>query len=879
MGTTTPNLGLYKPAVGETGWGALVDGNFDTIDSAVAAASSLGWINVVTDYGADPTGAAFSTTEIQAAVTAGYHNLPVFFPPGTYKLNGTISVPSDSILIGSGDTYDGTFIKNTTDDTIFYCMGLVGSGVKINTRIIIRGFKFHKASSFTTTQFCIDMTSGSMDEVSECSFGDHTFGCMNGIDISGGAHWIRNCRFLSIGRDNDSGVDAAIRATGSDVTIASCQIERPSKVLLTDGGHAKISGGHFESSSVICQNTSAVTIRDCWATSTLFAFDNRSNRCAMENIMGTNNRLVNWGMNKFDRINVDSFSRDLLTFDLSPRSSPVKPTLVGTAYNSTYQQAYGSAGDYLLLVIEATNPKNTSSTTDTVVLKNTLDGSTVWTSPSVTVTAENAAGDVAQTNSIYAESYTFWAFVQVPTAAGSHLALSSSFKCRVWCGRAINANPIPTTINNWSASNSTGFFSNNTSGSPAIVGGHLTLTPVAATAFAVTQYMPFPDPPATSYMLFALGDWADDQTFTVVANNVANNGGDNEGVRSQYRAGDNAYNLQLAGDDKQLVAVASERPTSNNLTISLGGFAQTNTSAITILSAAVIPLTEKTSNALLDGVSATGSGHTVSLQFTATPDSTSGAQGLRLQRDTTTWPVGIVLGSDGAWHWDTCELDTGTTDLVLAYDHSIPGDVLRLRQGATVLLGDGIGQPTTTRRLAIHAVHAADTATTMLYMSAAAVAANLANFAIFANGNQTVFNVNRLGFTGIGRAVAGEFSTTGSLEVQNSAGIFGTNRDCILRFSRDGTSTQKWDVKSESTDDSFQIYDNTANHVVVSVGPGSTASSLVITSGAVKLGTSAGTVGFFGQTGTTRVVLATGASHTVDDVITALQNLGLVKQS
>jgi hypothetical protein len=37
--------------------------------------------------------------------------------------------------------------------------------------------------------------------------------------------------------------------------------------------------------------------------------------------------------------------------------------------------------------------------------------------------------------------------------------------------------------------------------------------------------------------------------------------------------------------------------------------------------------------------------------------------------------------------------------------------------------------------------------------------------------------------------------------------------------------------------------------------------------------------GFYGVTPIARALLATGASHTVDDVITALQNLGLVRQS
>ena len=38
-------------------------------------------------------------------------------------------------------------------------------------------------------------------------------------------------------------------------------------------------------------------------------------------------------------------------------------------------------------------------------------------------------------------------------------------------------------------------------------------------------------------------------------------------------------------------------------------------------------------------------------------------------------------------------------------------------------------------------------------------------------------------------------------------------------------------------------------------------------------------IGFYGVSAVARAVLATGAGHTVDDVIAALQNLGLVKQS
>ncbi len=46
-----------------------------------------------------------------------------------------------------------------------------------------------------------------------------------------------------------------------------------------------------------------------------------------------------------------------------------------------------------------------------------------------------------------------------------------------------------------------------------------------------------------------------------------------------------------------------------------------------------------------------------------------------------------------------------------------------------------------------------------------------------------------------------------------------------------------------------------------------------------QIGNSGDSLGFYGQTAVARQLLATGAGHTVDDVITALQNLGLVKQS
>jgi polygalacturonase len=54
----------------------------------------------VKDFGADPTGAADSTTAIQAAIDA--HRGKIFFPVGTYKISSTIIVKEERILIGEG---------------------------------------------------------------------------------------------------------------------------------------------------------------------------------------------------------------------------------------------------------------------------------------------------------------------------------------------------------------------------------------------------------------------------------------------------------------------------------------------------------------------------------------------------------------------------------------------------------------------------------------------------------------------------------------------------------------------------------------------------------------------------------------------------------
>ena len=60
-----------------------------------SADNSTDWINVVNEYGADPTGQSDSTTAIQAALTAGLGKT-VYIPAGTYLISSTLNPPVSS---------------------------------------------------------------------------------------------------------------------------------------------------------------------------------------------------------------------------------------------------------------------------------------------------------------------------------------------------------------------------------------------------------------------------------------------------------------------------------------------------------------------------------------------------------------------------------------------------------------------------------------------------------------------------------------------------------------------------------------------------------------------------------------------------------------
>ena len=104
---------------------AYLDGNVEisgnlTVDGAVNAAGGTDWVNVVAAQHADPTGVADSTSAINAAISA----LPasggvVYFPAGTYKLSGVLTVGSGVTLRGDGPQTSILHQTSTSANVIF----------------------------------------------------------------------------------------------------------------------------------------------------------------------------------------------------------------------------------------------------------------------------------------------------------------------------------------------------------------------------------------------------------------------------------------------------------------------------------------------------------------------------------------------------------------------------------------------------------------------------------------------------------------------------------------------------------------------------------------------------------------------------------------
>lgn len=88
-----------------------------------------GYKDIVTDFGADPTGAVDAKTIIQTAVDSfGTAGGRIYFPPGTYLMTGTVTISKPVILFGAGRSISNITINHATQDQFVMATGAAGSG-------------------------------------------------------------------------------------------------------------------------------------------------------------------------------------------------------------------------------------------------------------------------------------------------------------------------------------------------------------------------------------------------------------------------------------------------------------------------------------------------------------------------------------------------------------------------------------------------------------------------------------------------------------------------------------------------------------------------------------------------------------------------------
>lgn len=220
MGTTTAKQQLYKPSVGETGWGASVNANFDKLD---------GYVYNVRGYGATGDGTTDDTTAVQNAITAAAAGGTVYFPPGSYVCNGLTLANSNVRLVGDGFS-SKVFQKAGAADNTYLFSADSGSSVVANN---ISGLTFQNlylrgrcdTDGFLEHVHLIALTGVSDVTIQNCLLrgfrGDGIYfgsGLGSGVERHNERLIVRGCNFDGINRENRNAISVI---DGSDVIISN----------------------------------------------------------------------------------------------------------------------------------------------------------------------------------------------------------------------------------------------------------------------------------------------------------------------------------------------------------------------------------------------------------------------------------------------------------------------------------------------------------------------------------------------------------------------------------------------------------------------------------------------------------------------------------
>jgi hypothetical protein len=262
VATTTTKLGLTKPAVGETGWGASVNTNFDVLDGAVTA----GRVYDVTKHGLVDDGTTNNATALQTLIntipTTGNGRLATFLWPyvsaGKYIVSSQVTWGERSIRnIGVGASpynnppYCSAILAGADSFTMFAVDG--GSTLQSNSpsfenllfaangHTSVVGLKVKNANRchLKTVAFVNLLEGVELDEGAEdCAwhdwFGVHFYGCTTGVKSVKSNSWawwggeLTNCGV---------GIDIV---DGNQIQIGGIKISSPSTCGIRSSGSENI---------------------------------------------------------------------------------------------------------------------------------------------------------------------------------------------------------------------------------------------------------------------------------------------------------------------------------------------------------------------------------------------------------------------------------------------------------------------------------------------------------------------------------------------------------------------------------------------------------------------------------------------------------------
>ncbi len=149
IGATTPSTGAFTTLSASTSNPSLNYLATGTGAVARSYASKFGDIVSVTDFGADPTGTADSTTAINNAIAAVTPlGGTVYLPGGTYKISSAIVLPNTNASVNFIGAGLGTKIVNSTGTSFdMITWANPGSGNMIQTYAIVGNFQISQSGA------------------------------------------------------------------------------------------------------------------------------------------------------------------------------------------------------------------------------------------------------------------------------------------------------------------------------------------------------------------------------------------------------------------------------------------------------------------------------------------------------------------------------------------------------------------------------------------------------------------------------------------------------------------------------------------------------------------------------------------------------------